>query len=316
MCFLQRIRKRRESLVTKTLRKGGNALDGRRRRRRRRFRLGRSSRQRGLVGAWVFSSTPKVETMGQGLDEEGGGESEGETEGRGRREWQRESERVREGWVRRLTAIDFSRQTRGLFVPLSILYYPSTSLSFSLSLPRLTTFLHLSPSSYSRSSFFLPSSTLSFLLSFARHASSSYPLANSRDIFPQFYIYIYTVMRMHAQSHGNIQRIIDACKRSFLHPLLSVRRPLTPWFSHPVLYPRRIYHEIGEVGRGLQPRFRLIGDDRLAREKQVLFPDFLFFFSNSIPHVFPSIRFRNGVVGVEGGAQRFFFLPSSFSSAT
>lgn len=28
-----------------------------------RFRLGRSSRQRGLVGAWVFSSTPKVETM-------------------------------------------------------------------------------------------------------------------------------------------------------------------------------------------------------------------------------------------------------------
>lgn len=131
MCFLQRIRKRRESLVTKTLRKGGNALDGRRRRRRRRFRLGRSSRQRGLVGAWVFSSTPKVETMGQGLDEEGGGESEGETEGRGRREWQRESERVREGWVRRLTAIDFSRQTRGLFVPLSILYYSSTSLSFS-----------------------------------------------------------------------------------------------------------------------------------------------------------------------------------------
>ena len=189
-------------------------------------------------------------------------------------------------------------------------------LSLSLSLPRLTTFLHLSPSSYSRSSFFLPSSTLSFLLSFARHASSSYPLANSRDIFPQFYIYIYIVMRMHAQSHGNIQRIIDACKRSFLHPLLSVRRPLTPWFSHPVLYPRRIYHEIGEVGRGLQPRFRLIGDDRLAREKQVLFPDFLFFFSNSIPHVFPSIRFRNGVVGVEGGAQRFFFLPSSFSSAT
>ena len=133
MCFLQRIRKRRESLVTKTLRKGGNALDGRRRRRRRRFRLGRSSRQRGLVGAWVFSSTPKVETMGQGLDEEGGGESEGETEGRGRREWQRESERVREGWVRRLTAIDFSRQTRGLFVPLSILYYPSTSLSLSFS---------------------------------------------------------------------------------------------------------------------------------------------------------------------------------------
>lgn len=109
----------------------------------------------------------------------------------------------------------------------------------SLSLPRLTTFLHLSPSSYSRSSFFLPSSTLSFLLSFARHASSSCPLANSRDIFPQFYIYIYTVMRMHAQSHGNIQRIIDACKRSFLHPLLSVRRPLTPWFSHPVLHPRR-----------------------------------------------------------------------------
>lgn len=28
-----------------------------------RFRFGRSSRQRGLVGAWVFSSTPKVETM-------------------------------------------------------------------------------------------------------------------------------------------------------------------------------------------------------------------------------------------------------------
>lgn len=204
MCFLQRIRKRRESLVTKTLRKGGNALDGRRRRRRRRFRLGRSSRQRGLVGAWVFSSTPKVETMGQGLDEEGGGESEGETEGRGRREWQRESERVREGWVRRLTAIDFSRQTRGLFVPLSILYYPSTSLSFSLSLPRLTTFLHLSPSSYSRSSFFLPSSTLSFLLSFARHASSSYPLANSRDIFPQFYIYIYIQSCVCTHSHTEI----------------------------------------------------------------------------------------------------------------
>lgn len=312
MCFLQRIRKRRESLVTKTLRKGGNALDGRRRRRRRRFRLGRSSRQRGLVGAWVFSSTPKVETMGQGLDEEGGGESEGETEGRGRREWQRESERVREGWVRRLTAIDFSRQTRGLFVPLSILYYPSTSLSFSLSLPRLTTFLHLSPSSYSRSSFFLPSSTLSFLLSFARHASSSYPLANSRDIFPQFYIYIYTVMRMHAQSHGNIQRIIDACKRSFLHPLLS---SIGHWHPDSRTLSCTLV-EIGEVGRGLQPRFRLIGDDRLAREKQVLFPDFLFFFSNSIPHVFPSIRFRNRVMGVEGGAQRFFFLPSSFSSAT
>ena len=182
----------------------------------------------------------------------------------------------------------------------------------SLSLPRLTTFLHLSPSSYSRSSFFLPSSTLSFLLSFARHASSSCPLANSRDIFPQFYIYIYTVMCMHAQSHGNIQRIIDACKRSFLHPLLS---SIGHWHPDSRTLSCTLV-EIGEVGRGLQPRFRLIGDDRLAREKQVLFPDFLFFFSNSIPHVFPSIRFRNGVVGVEGGAQRFFFLPSSFSSAT
>ena len=182
----------------------------------------------------------------------------------------------------------------------------------SLSLPRLTTFLHLSPSSYSRSSFFLPSSTLSFLLSFARHASSSCPLANSRDIFPQFYIYIYTVMCMHAQSHGNIQRIIDACKRSFLHPLLS---SIGHWHPDSRTLSCTLV-EIGEVGRGLQPRFRLIGDDRLAREKQVLFPDFLFFFSNSIPHVFPSIRFRNRVVGVEGGAQRFFFLPSSFSSAT
>lgn len=50
----------------------------------------------------------------------------------------------------------------------------------------------------------------------------------TRYISTVLYIYIYTVMRMHAQSHGNIQRIIDACKRSFLHPLLSVRRPLTP----------------------------------------------------------------------------------------
>lgn len=74
----------------------------------------------------------------------------------------------------------------------------------SLSLPRLTTFLHLSPSSYSRSSFFLPSSTLSFLLSFARHASSSYPLANSRDIFPQFYIYIYIQSCVCTHSHTEI----------------------------------------------------------------------------------------------------------------
>lgn len=43
----------------------------------------------------------------------------------------------------------------------------------------------------------------------------------TRYISTVLYIYIYTVMRMHAQSHGNIQRIIDACKRSFLHPLLS-----------------------------------------------------------------------------------------------
>lgn len=77
-------------------------------------------------------------------------------------------------------------------------------LSLSLSLPRLTTFLHLSPSSYSRSSFFLPSSTLSFLLSFARHASSSYPLANSRDIFPQFYIYIYIQSCVCTHSHTEI----------------------------------------------------------------------------------------------------------------
>lgn len=77
-------------------------------------------------------------------------------------------------------------------------------LSLSLSLPRLTTFLHLSPSSYSRSSFFLPSSTLSFLLSFARHASSSCPLANSRDIFPQFYIYIYIQSCVCTHSHTEI----------------------------------------------------------------------------------------------------------------
>lgn len=160
--------------------------------------------------------------------------------------WQRESERVREGWVRRLTAIDFSRQTRGLFVPLSILY-PSTFLSISLSpvSPPSSIFLHLRIRvplpSFSFSS--LLQSSPSFLLSFARHASSSCSLANSRDIFPRIYscrAYARTGTR---EYHRTIDVVVPhvsirACKRSFLHPLPSVgywREGRWHWFSHPVL---------------------------------------------------------------------------------
>ena len=59
----------------------------------------------------------------------------GSRKGRGE---DRETGRAREGWVRRLTAIDFSRQTGGLFVPLSIL----SDFLF----PTLVLFLHLSHS--------------------------------------------------------------------------------------------------------------------------------------------------------------------------
>lgn len=87
----------------------------------------------------------------------------------GRRECQRNGRREREregctGWVRRLTAIDFSRQTRGLFVPLSILSgllfptFPPPVPSFSI-LPTLPSgflphsFLHSHPET---SSLYLP----------------------------------------------------------------------------------------------------------------------------------------------------------------
>lgn len=177
--------------------------------------------------------------------------------------WQRESERVREGWVRRLTAIDFSRQTRGLFVPLSILY-PSTFLSISLSpvSPPSSIFLQLRIRvplpSFSFSS--LLQSSPSFLLSFARHASSSCSLANSRDIFPRIYscrAYARTGTR---EYHRTIDVVVPhvsirACKRSFLHPLPSVgywREGRWHWFSHPVL--PCIYHE--DEGGGERERGR------------------------------------------------------------
>lgn len=63
------------------------------------------------------------------------------------------------GWVRRLTAIDFSRQTRGLFVPLSIL----SGRLFPTFPPPLSVFLVRSYSAFRLSSslFLAPANTIS-----------------------------------------------------------------------------------------------------------------------------------------------------------
>lgn len=83
---------------------------------------------RAAVWARGFQFDPESEMV---IRHAGGGSR------KGRREY-RETGRAREGWVRRLTAIDFSRQTGGLFVPLSIL----SDFLF----PTLVLLLHLSRS--------------------------------------------------------------------------------------------------------------------------------------------------------------------------
>lgn len=86
---------------------------------------------------------PKSETEIEGTRRsrdcrEGAGGREGgtvERRGEERSAGGRERQEGWTGWIRRLAAIDFSRQTRGLFVPLLVLVLPpSVPLSLPLSL--------------------------------------------------------------------------------------------------------------------------------------------------------------------------------------
>lgn len=90
----------------------------------------------GCVGS--PGSTPRERDGDSGhAEEQGLVRGEGPVTREGAREARRGERGAREGWtgwIRRLAAIDFSRQTRGLFVPLLVLVLPPPlSLSFPLS---------------------------------------------------------------------------------------------------------------------------------------------------------------------------------------
>lgn len=93
------------------------------------------------------------------------------------------------GWVRRLTAIDFSRQTRGLFVPLPIL----SGLLFPTFPPPLSVFLVRSYSAFRLSSslFLAPGNTLALSFSLHMHSSPPSPLStpSSSTLSQRVYVF-------------------------------------------------------------------------------------------------------------------------------
>lgn len=165
-----------------------------------RFRLGRSSRQRGLVGAWVFSSTPKVETMvGVGWRRR---RRERRREGEGESDRGRAKEYERVGFAgspllifpARLAASSFHFRSYTLPPFSPSLSPPSHHLppSFSIFVFAFLSLLFLSPL------FFNPPPPFSSL------SRATLP-RRVRSRIHEIYFHVYTpVVRMHAQAHENI----------------------------------------------------------------------------------------------------------------
>ena len=133
------------------------------------------------------------------------------------------------GWVRRLTAIDFSRQTRGLFVPLSIL----SGLLFLTFPPPLFVFLVRSYSAFRLSSSLslAPGNTLALSFSLHMHSSPPSPLStpSSSTLSQRVYVFFTCFRPLSSLLH------LKTCTS---HPLSHVRLRLCTYVRATYSTPR------------------------------------------------------------------------------